>query len=49
MYVHPPDSYMYDIGGFPANNQWIVPYNLYLLMWYTFSLSLPHMLLIMCF
>src|SRR6266851_5798022 len=31
-YARPPNGHTYDIGGFPANNRWIVPYNPYLLM-----------------
>jgi hypothetical protein len=36
MYARPPDGCTYDVAGFPANNRWIVPYNPYLLMRYTF-------------
>ena len=32
IYARPPDGRAYDVGGFAADNRWIVPYNPYLLM-----------------
>ena len=35
-YARPPDGRTFDIGGFAADNRWIVPYNPYLLMRFVF-------------
>jgi hypothetical protein len=40
-YAWPNDGRAYDVAGFPTDNQWIMPYNPYLLMRYAFSLSFP--------
>lgn len=31
-YAQPSDGQTYDVGGFPTNNRWIMPYNPYLIM-----------------
>ena len=37
-YARPPDGRSYDVGGFAADNRWIVPYNPYLLLRYFLSI-----------
>jgi len=41
MYACPPDGHMYNVGGFPADNHWIVPYNPYLLQQYALHIYFP--------
>ena len=41
MYACPPDGCMYNVGGFPADNHWIVPYNPYLLQRYALHIYFP--------
>jgi hypothetical protein len=41
MYARPPDGRTYDVGGFPADNRWIVPYNPYLLQRYALHVYFP--------
>jgi hypothetical protein len=38
IYTQPPDGCLYNVGGFSANNWWIVPYNPFLLLRYIVSL-----------
>ena len=45
-YARPPDGRSYEVGGFTADNRWIVPYNPYLLLRYILSFVNVHHLII---